>query len=429
MRVVDTWTGELADLLRQAFRMTIEDFAVKQLGVAPRTVAYWRQRPSMVPRADQQSILDTTLERAPDAVKARFALLINHGPGEALSSKSSIIQPQPGEANGLPVPKEIDARGVISWIESSNTTQDMIEYLRSSTVKVAQEHAAQPPKMVIPQVLELHRMIQALLHGGKQRYRQTAELLRLDSEILAHLCQLLGDMHRDASAFEYARASIILADEVGVSASAAFSAQAQIARWRGRYGEAADLAAEGLKRSTPGPLRTLLAHQEANAAAIAGDSHRARRALDTSDATLESGGSAYSAWTCPPARQALYRIGVALNMGEPQEAIRQATEAEPMWQHERSKAFGTWAHFQISAARAHVLTGALEGAIEHVTPVLTMPQEFRISTLADNMITLDRLLASQRFSKSSAASSLREQIREFIAYSPTAATESEMEGE
>lgn len=93
MRVVDSWTGELADLLRRAFRMTIEDFADKQLGVAPRTVAYWRQRPSMIPKAEQQAILDTALERATDAVKARFALLVDRA-SEAQSLQPSIVRRQ-----------------------------------------------------------------------------------------------------------------------------------------------------------------------------------------------------------------------------------------------------------------------------------------------------------------------------------------------
>ena len=42
MQVVATWTGSSADALRQALRMTNESYA-EHLGVAVRTVAYWRQ--------------------------------------------------------------------------------------------------------------------------------------------------------------------------------------------------------------------------------------------------------------------------------------------------------------------------------------------------------------------------------------------------
>lgn len=75
MQVIATWTGQRADLLRQAFRMPIESFA-EYLGVAPRTVANWRGNPKVSPRTASQDILDTALERAPDRVKAQFALLI-----------------------------------------------------------------------------------------------------------------------------------------------------------------------------------------------------------------------------------------------------------------------------------------------------------------------------------------------------------------
>ena len=49
MQVIASWTGGQADALRQALRMTNESFA-DHLGVAVRTVAYWRNRPGMIPQ-------------------------------------------------------------------------------------------------------------------------------------------------------------------------------------------------------------------------------------------------------------------------------------------------------------------------------------------------------------------------------------------
>ena len=80
MQVIATWSGGHADLLRQAFRMTNESYA-EHLRVSPRTVANWRGNPDVIPRPSIQDILDGALERAPDRVKAQFALLI----GEAES--------------------------------------------------------------------------------------------------------------------------------------------------------------------------------------------------------------------------------------------------------------------------------------------------------------------------------------------------------
>ena len=62
--------------------MTNESFA-DHLGVSARTVANWRGNPGVIPRSAIQEILDAALERAPDRVKAQFALLI----GETESGK------------------------------------------------------------------------------------------------------------------------------------------------------------------------------------------------------------------------------------------------------------------------------------------------------------------------------------------------------
>ena len=75
MNVVASWTGERADALRQALRMTNETFA-EHLGVAVRTVANWRKIPATVPQTETQRILDTALDRAPDRAKAQFAALL-----------------------------------------------------------------------------------------------------------------------------------------------------------------------------------------------------------------------------------------------------------------------------------------------------------------------------------------------------------------
>jgi hypothetical protein len=75
MQVIASWTGGQADALRQALRMTNESFA-DHLGVAVRTVAYWRNRPGMIPQQKLQEVLDAALEQADDRAKAQFSLLV-----------------------------------------------------------------------------------------------------------------------------------------------------------------------------------------------------------------------------------------------------------------------------------------------------------------------------------------------------------------
>lgn len=74
MEVVREWTGARAAALQAAMRETNEGFA-KLLDIAPRTVAAWRANPGMVPSLEMQQLLDVAFERAPESVRARFALL------------------------------------------------------------------------------------------------------------------------------------------------------------------------------------------------------------------------------------------------------------------------------------------------------------------------------------------------------------------
>jgi transcriptional regulator with XRE-family HTH domain len=315
---------------------------------------------------------------------------------------------------------ETGARNLIAWLEATNISDEVIDYLAKARVTAAEDHISLPPTMMLPKVQQLHAMIATVLQGGKQRLSQTRELLRLDAELLAHLCQLHGDVHSDRTAFACGRAAIALADEAGSSPAAAFSAQAQIARWRGRHAEAADLAAEGLKRGAPTSLRTLLAYQEATAAAAAGDRRRAHAAIACAEAIDNSEAAPDSVWSCPPGRQALYRIGVELSLGHPQESLQLAANTA-LWQSRLPRAFGTWAHFQIAVAKAHLMLGSVEGAAEQLTPVLSLSEEYRLATVVEHLMTIDLLLRQQSFDGSVSAAALHTQIVQFREHSASPA--------
>jgi hypothetical protein len=75
MQVIASWTGGHAQALQKSLRMTNESFAA-YLGVSVGTVAGWHKKPERVPVPLVQETLDTALERAPERIKAQFALLL-----------------------------------------------------------------------------------------------------------------------------------------------------------------------------------------------------------------------------------------------------------------------------------------------------------------------------------------------------------------
>jgi transcriptional regulator with XRE-family HTH domain len=81
MTVIDQWTGRHARALQAAMRLTGEAFA-EHLGISPRTVAKWRKRPDMVPSAQLQEALDTSLHLASPGAQTRFAASLDY-PKEA----------------------------------------------------------------------------------------------------------------------------------------------------------------------------------------------------------------------------------------------------------------------------------------------------------------------------------------------------------
>lgn len=83
MEIVKSWTGRTACMLQGALRLTNEQFA-EHLGISTRTVVRWHANPDLAPRTEMQQLLDTTFDKAGDAVRHRFGLL----------SRSSEVAPQ-----------------------------------------------------------------------------------------------------------------------------------------------------------------------------------------------------------------------------------------------------------------------------------------------------------------------------------------------
>lgn len=249
-----------------------------------------------------------------------------------------------------------------AWIEQSNVGDSTIVMIDETRYHLAERHTLTPPEPMLADVLRLHRQVKALLRGGKQRLRQTRELFRIDADLLAHACILLGDLYDDESAVVHGRAAVLSAQEAGASEAAALSAQAKTERWRRRYAVSADAARRGYECSPATPLRVLLASQEANAASLLGDFTRAREALQRAEETAESvaDDSGVTPWSCPPSRRALYALSVALQARDPAAALQAATAADDAWVNGAPWVAGTWAQVRFGAGIAYVMMGDLE---------------------------------------------------------------------
>jgi hypothetical protein len=208
--------------------------------------------------------------------------------------------------------------------------------------------------------------------------------------------------------------------EAGASEVTACYVLAKIARWRHEYLRAADLAGQGLARSSPGPMRVQLACYEASASALAGDAARAWAAMARAEEALAGippGQMTLSPWSFPGERMAMFRLSVALGTGDPDGALAAAAwdrGAAPG----RPRNAAAVAQIRIGAAIAHLVNDALDGAAEQVAPVLALPPEFRIASVTGWLADLHGRLSAGRYARSPVAAGLRQQIREFTSAAP-----------
>ncbi|RMI47810.1 hypothetical protein EBO15_00485 [Actinomadura harenae] len=322
------------------------------------------------------------------------------------------LEPPPSQ------PTEHDAANLTAWLTTTNVSEDGLVHLAEAAASLADHHTQHPPAELLTEVMALHGRTQRLLRSGRQRLRQTRELLSIDASLLAHACLLLGDVEQDTSAVAFGKASDLCTREAEASPARTLSALAKTARWTGRFAESADFAAHGFVCSAPPSTRILLAYQEANAAALMGNAERARQAVNRATALAatapEHPGS--SAWSCPVPRQAVYAISVAYRTGDPDAALRAVEMADAASAPQPpSSARTTWAQIRIGAGIAHVMKGSLDAAASEVAPVFTLAPEFRISTVTRYLTQLDRRLHERRFRRSAEAAHLRESIRDFNA--------------
>jgi len=306
---------------------------------------------------------------------------------------------------------------VTAWLAATNTTDDAIDEMDRAAAYLAEVHASLPPRKVLAEVLALNRDVHTLLRSGRQCLRQTRRLLQIHSRLMAHACLLLGDLGRGQAARDYGTAALLLAQEAEADEAIAWSVQARTARWTGGFVQAAEFARHGFEVSGPSPIKVELAYREANAIALFGDIPRARTALHQAEhvaETLNARPHDASVWSFPPARQIVFSLSIALHTGDAPGALRAAATAEASWNVGAPKALATWAQIKAGAGMAHLMLHSLDAAAAQIAPVLDLAADMRIGTVTGYLHKLDQMLSKPRFTTSSQAALLRQQISDFI---------------
>jgi hypothetical protein len=398
--IVITWTGWHANALRQALRMTNEEFA-EHLNVAVRTVAYWRARPEMVPRQGMQQILDVALEQAPELAQEQFGRLL----AERDRARADATVPASGDTTRL-----------TEWLTATGTSDEFIDGIDRAVAALAEAHPVTPARVLLADTRQLQARIQQVLADGRLRHRQERELLRMNGGVLAHISLLLSDLDASRAADDYGSAALLFLREAEYNEATAWYVLAKNARWRHQYIHAADLASQGLQHGSPGPMTVQLACYEANASALAGDISRARTAMRHAEeqaAVLPAVHVSPSPWSFPSERMTIFRLSVALHAGDLDGALLAASDSGTAGDPNGLHVPAAWAQTRIGAGIACLLKDERDGAAEQVRPMLDLPPGLRIASVTGWLADLDRHLADSRYTHVPVATELRQQIREF----------------
>lgn len=402
--------GKRLQSFREARGMTQQDVADELLKLA---WAHFELRVGV----DRQMISKWEREVKPPSRTYQELLCLLYGTtSEELGFRPTIARQSrflsPIEASNIE-----DADSLISWVTKTGTSNVAIEQIARSTIALAETHTQMPAKTTLKEALRLHQQARHILKTGNSGFRQSRELIKIDSDLLAHICLLLGDLRQDATADQYGIAALIFAQEAESNRAIALSARAKTLRWQERFIESADLARQGYDCSPPTPIRTQLASQEANAAALLGDEGRAREALNRAEIAAETvtSDSGISAWSFATGRQALFALAVATELGDADAALDAASMADAGWAAGEAYVPATWAQIRVGAGIAHLMHGSLDGAIEEVTPMLSLRPGLRVATVTNYVENLNRRLDTPRFRKDKQAIELIHRLREFNA--------------
>jgi hypothetical protein len=199
---------------------------------------------------------------------------------------------------------------------------------------------------------------------------------------------------------------------------------AYVSFFRGRFREASDLAADGLRYISQGPLGADLHLNHARAAARLGELDTARRAVglahtardsDHRDDLTEIGGNQFDQHLAM--MHTLAGGALIETRAYGQDAAQELEHAISLYDQDpgcgEQHPFDGKANASTHIAVVRLQSGALDGAVTALAPVLALPPAQRVSSVTARLARVREELAAPIFRNSPQARELNDQIEEF----------------
>lgn len=335
------------------------------------------------------------------------------GPGDAMIGAMGIETADPIGAAAL------TAADFGAWAETAGAGEVTVATLHLQVRALAQAALERPPAELIAYASDCVRRVYRFARAH-HRPEHAADLFLLAAQLNSLLGWFASDLGRLPEAELHASTAVTCAELARDPETLAWAhaVRSKIAFWRRDYAKAAEHARRGAEHARAGTSGVMLACQLADAASKQGDTLTVLEALRTAERAADHAGTdaVGALFSCNPARHANYRCASLLEIGRHADALDEADRAL-MQAAGSALGFGTIAQIHVTRARAFAARGEIEGAAEAARPVLALPPERRLATVAGRLSLLPAHLGP---APSRPALDLAEEIRTYCA-APTAA--------
>ncbi|GAA3783895.1 hypothetical protein GCM10022403_018230 [Streptomyces coacervatus] len=360
-------------------------------------VGKWEKWPGLSSRRPSLAVLFATAAafscQVEDLLDLDDRRALPEGDLRAISNRSLETDPAAIHALPVPTPEPTGAELVrlaadesatwAQWAEASNVGDIALEQLMAEIRALASDYLTSDPVTLFTRTRMLRDRVFALLEGH-QYPRQSTDLYVAAGFLCGLLAWMSSDLGQLRDADTQGRTAWLCAELAGHNDLRAWvlSTRSKVAFWDRRLKDAINYARRGASYRTTGTVGVLLACQEADAWSGLGANEEALVALSRARearATMSGEDDIGGIFACQPARQENYAAAVQLRVGRPVDALRSAENALTLLTAQPVRAYGTKAQIHISQASAHLATGEAEGALEALTPVLSLPPDHRLA--------------------------------------------------
>ncbi|MCX2968221.1 MULTISPECIES: helix-turn-helix domain-containing protein [Streptomyces] len=282
----------------------------------------------------------------------------------------------------------------VASLAPPSATDAILDEIEVELSRIATAYVHAPLWPLFTDLVRIRDQLFGLLRA-RQRHWHTRRLYLLTGVtclLLAHASQNLGD---EPAAHSQIKTAMICADEAGHDGLRAWGrgTSALIAEWSPQRHLALRLAADAYAYAPAGPGRVRIAAIEARTAARVGDAARATAALERMRAAQEhaepdNGLTAFGGLlTFPAVKASYYAGGTYALLGDHQRALEHATAAIRQYETglPEDRSYGDEALARLDVVTAHLGLGHVEEAARHLTVVLSLPAEQRISQLGSGL--------------------------------------------